>query len=215
MQRSWTKLVGFWRTRFLRRALWLGTSARNVEKRLRTRSTPLFLEIYKQRGDTERQAQYLKGLAWLLYDDGQVDAAEKAAFREINLVPEKGNQSLVCRCHRILGTIYWSKGEREKAICHFETALGIASPFGWHEQLFLAHYSLAKLFLDEGRFDEVKSEVLRAVEIFAKLGATQILKRCKGRLREIDEEINNGKPLETVLRPVCIDLAVSAQGIKQ
>jgi len=211
------------------------------------------MEIDKRLGDVVGQARCLKNLAWLLYKDGQLDAAEKAALRAINLVPENGDQFPVSECHRILGTIYQSQGTREKAIHHFETALGIASSFSWHEQLFLTHSSLAELFLDDGRFDdasahieqakshtvdsaynlgstillqarlwyrqrrfdEAKSEVLRAVEVFEKLGAAQGLERCKEVLRDADEEINNGKLLETVLLPVCIDLAVSAQGIKQ
>jgi len=208
------------------------------------------LEIYKRLGDIKGQSQSSKALAWLLHDDGQVDAAEKAAFRAINLVLENGDQFPVCGCHRILGIIYQSKGEREKAIRHFETSLRIASSFGWHEQIFLAHRSLAELFLDEGRFDDAhahigqakshtvnnvydlgramelqawvwyrqrrfdqaKPEVLRAVEVFEKLGAAQDLERCKELLRHIGQAINNGKLLETVLLPMCIDLAVSAQG---
>ena len=205
------------------------------------------LEIHKWLGDAAAQAQCLKGLAWLLYKDGQVEAAKKAALRAINLVPENDNQSLVCGCHRLLGEIYRLKGERGKAIHHFETSLGIASSFGWHEKQFLAHRSLAELFLDEGRFDdasahieqakahtvdstynlgwamvlharlwyeqrrfdEERSEILRAVEVFEKLGATQDLERCKGRLREIDGATNNGMFLEMVLLAVCIDLVVS------
>jgi len=120
------------------------------------------LEIYKRRGDTGGQAQCSADLTWLLYYDGQVKAAEKAASRAINQVPENGNQSLVCGCHRLLGRIYRSKGEREKAIRHFETALGIASSFGWHEQIFLAHHSLAELFLDEGRFDDASAHIEQA-----------------------------------------------------
>jgi len=208
------------------------------------------LKIHERLGDTEGQATCSKELAWLLHDDGQLDAAEKAAFRAINLVPEKGNESLVCGCHRLLGEIYRSKGEREKAIRHFETGLGIAASFCWHEDQFMAHRSLAELFLDEGRFDdasahieqakshtvndaynlgyamemqadlwyrqrkfdEAKSEVLRAVSIYEKLGAAADLEECMQLLRQIDEAINNGKLLDTVRLPVCIDLAVSAQG---
>jgi hypothetical protein len=36
---------------------------------------------------------------------------------------------LVCRSHRILGSIYRCKGEEEKAVQHFDTPLCIASPF--------------------------------------------------------------------------------------
>jgi len=207
------------------------------------------LEIYKQRDDRVGQAECSKFLAWSLYNDGQLGAAEETAIRAINLVPEKGNQSVVCGCHRLLGVIYRSKGEREKAIHHFETSLAIASSFGWHEKQFLVHRFLAELFLDEGRFDdasahieqaklhtvdspynlgyamelqtrlwyrqhrfdEAKSEVLRAVGVYEKLGAAKDLEDCMRLLRQIDEKLSNGKLLETALPPVCIDLAVSAR----
>jgi len=207
------------------------------------------LETYKRLGHTGGQASCSKELARLLYKDGQLDDAEKTAFRAINLVSENGSQSLVSGCHRLLGQIYQSKGEREKAIRHFETGLGIASSFGWHEKQFTARYSLAVLFLDEGRFDdaqvhieqakshtindaynlgsamevqanlwyrqrkfdEAKSEVLRAVGIYEKLGAAKDLEKCMRLLRKIDEATDGGKLLEPVRLPASIDLAVSAQ----
>ena len=210
------------------------------------------LEIHKRLGHVVGQIQCSKDLAWLLYKDSQVDAAEEAAFRVINLVPGKFHQSPLCECHRLLGEIYRLKGEREKAIHHFETSLRIASSSGWHEKQFLAHRLLAELFRDEERFDdaqvqieqakshtvnnaynlgcamevqadlwyrqrrfdEAKSEVLRAVGIYEKLGVAKDLERCVRLLREIDEGIKNGKLLETVLLPACIESAVSAQGTR-
>jgi len=121
-------------------------------------------EIYKQLGDTMGQAQCLRGHARLLYEDKQLDAAEEVASRAINLMQEnsKGHHFPVCRCHRLLGDVYRSKGKKEEAIRHFETALGIASSFNWRDQLVRIHYSLAGLFSDEGRFDDAHAHVERA-----------------------------------------------------
>ena len=79
-------------------------------------------EIFGRLKDAVGQARCLIDLAWLLDSDKQLDAAEEAASRAINLIPEKGHQSLVCETHRVLGEIYRSSGEREKAIYHFEVA---------------------------------------------------------------------------------------------
>jgi len=201
------------------------------------------LEIHKRLGDTVAQVQQLKNLARLLYDDGQLDAAEKAASRAINLLPEKGQELLVCQCHRVLGNIYRSKGKKKKAIHHYETALGIASSFGWDEELFWIHYSLAELFCAQGRFDdghvhiehakshaagdkyklgramelqagfwlrqrrfeEAKSEALRATDNYEKLGAAQDVERCKELLRRIDKKMNSGELSQMMLFPVCTD----------
>ena len=111
-----------------------------------------------------------------------------------------------------------SKGETGKAINHLEAALGIASSFNWHDEQFWILCSLAKLFRDQGRFDnahaqverakshttnaayllgramqlqadiwhqqlrfeEAKSEALRAVDVFEDLGATKPLGSSSG-----------------------------------
>ena len=63
----------------------------------------------------------------------------------------------------------------------------------------------------QGRFEEAKSEVLCAAEIFEKLGAVRDLKRCRELFKRIQEVIDNpaathelgrdGKLLKTVLFP--------------
>ena len=119
------------------------------------------LEIYERRG-VEWQAQSLIQLAWLFFDTEQLDAAENAASRAINLVTEKGQEYLLCQLHRVLGKIYYSKGEKTNVIHHFETALGIASPPNWHEELFWTHHSLAELFGSEDEFDEANAHIEKA-----------------------------------------------------
>jgi len=190
------------------------------------------LKISERLGDTTRQAWCLNKLAWLLLDDKQLDAAKEAASRALDLFPEKGQESQVTDCHGVLGKIYGSKGEIEKAVYHFETALEIASSFGWDDRLFWTHCDLAQLFSDHDRFDdanvhveraksytgnhaynqatamklqarvwyqqdrfeEARSEALRAVDGFEKLGATGRLNGTKDLLRKIEAAMNNGKP---------------------
>ena len=75
---------------------------------------------------------------------------------------KKGKESRVCESHRTLGAIYHSKGEKEKAIHHFETALAIASPFSWNGELFSIHYNLAQLFRFEDDFDNAQVHIEQA-----------------------------------------------------
>jgi len=117
------------------------------------------LEIYKRLGSTSEQVRSLQFLGRLLCDDNQLDAAEEAAHRAINLLSDKKDQVLVCECHTLLGSIYRSKGRAGKAIGHFEAALGIASPLSWHDQLFWTHHSLAELFLDEQQFNDAHAHI--------------------------------------------------------
>ena len=212
------------------------------------------LEIYERSCDISGQVQSLRVLARLLYEDAQLDAAEEAVSRALDLSLVEGDQFQVSECHRFLGDILChSKGRREAAINHFETALGIASPFSWHSKLFSCHCSLARLFSldgrfgdahthiehsrshavdnaynmsfatslralvlhEQGRFEEARSEVLRAAETFEKLGAVRDLERCRGLLQNIQGEMNNlvathesgsdGRFLKTVPFPTPID----------
>jgi tetratricopeptide (TPR) repeat protein len=119
-------------------------------------------EIYERINDTIGQGQSLNDLAWLLFGCEQFDAAEDTASRAIDLLTGKGHESVICQLHRILGDIYRSKGEKEKAIHHFETALGIASPFNWPNQLFWIHYSLSRLFLEENELDDANAHLEQA-----------------------------------------------------
>jgi tetratricopeptide (TPR) repeat protein len=120
------------------------------------------LEIFERVESTRCQMQCSDVLAWLLLDTNQLEAAEDVASRAINLTPEKDYELPVCRLHRVLGNIYRSKGEKEKAIHHLKTAIRIASPLNLHDNLFWNHFGLAMLFRDEGEFDDANAHIEQA-----------------------------------------------------
>ena len=117
------------------------------------------LGIFERINHTEGQAASLMDLSRSLFYDNQLDAAEDAASRAIDLISGKGQEYIVSDLHRALGKIHESKGEREKAIDHFKTALGIASSFNWPDVLFWNHYNLATLFSKEDQFGDANVHV--------------------------------------------------------
>ena len=153
------------------------------------------LEIYERLGNAMGQAQCLVRIALLLCLDKQLDAAEEAASRAINLT-EEGNRFLACQSHRILGETYWRKGEAEKAIHHFEITLGIASSLSLVHELYYIHCALSDLFLAEGRFDDALEHLeqarLHAVDSAYNLGRVMarqaVIWRRQGRLEEARSE---------------------------
>ena len=191
---------------------WLGLHQEGIEQLKES------LEIYKRLGDAEGQVDCLVRLAFLLEEDRQLDAAEEAALSAIGLIPGGGNQFAVCKSHRILGNIYQSKGEMKKAIHHYNMALGSASSFDWHEQLFWVHYSLTELFRDQGRFNDAHSHIEHAKSHAAndaynmgcavKLQARVWFKQCRfeearleaQRARDIYERIGAVRDLERCRR---------------
>jgi len=118
-------------------------------------------KILEQIGDVVGQARCLRTLAVLLESAEQLDAAEEAASRAINLFSENGNQFQVCQIHRLLGRIYRSKGETDKAIHNFEVSSGTASSFNWHNELVFVHFALAEPFLAENKLDDACTHVER------------------------------------------------------
>ena len=188
------------------------------------------LEMFKQLGDRGEQAECLEILARLLLQDGQLDAAEYAVLRKMDLL-EKGEEFRVCQSHHLLGRIHLSKGERQKAVDHFGVALIIASLFNWQDELFSLHYNMSLLFRDEYAFDDAnahieqakfhatddaynlgrgtemqariwyrqhrledaRSEVQRALEIYERLGAAELVGGCEELLRQIEKVITQSQ----------------------
>ena len=110
-------------------------------------------EIFKVVDDEIEQAGCLNTLAWLLLCNNNPNGAEEAATRAINVLPEKGEEFLRCRSHRLLGNAYRFKCAQEESKSHFHMALDIALNRNWNDQLFWIHYELAWLLRDEGEFD--------------------------------------------------------------
>ena len=120
-------------------------------------------EIYKQHNRTREQGFSLYELALQLHSDKQIAAAEEATSRAINLLSDDEDaRYTLCGCYRLLGRICCSKGEMEKTIQHFGTALGMASSFDWRDHLFWSNYSLAELFFEENRSDDAHVYIERA-----------------------------------------------------
>ena len=189
------------------------------------------LGIYERFDDMVGQRRSLQELASLLYEDGQLEAAEEAASRAINLPLHQDYQFEVCTCYKTLGQICHARGEMEKAMEHFEAGIGIASSFNWRDRLFWLHHSLARLFYDQSKFDDAhaqiehaksyaindayclgramelqaifwyrqdrfedaKSEALRAADVYGSIGATKDVEDCRRVLHMIEEGMNNSK----------------------
>jgi tetratricopeptide (TPR) repeat protein len=120
------------------------------------------LEILERIGDRTGQARNLFELGCMSFYDNQLDAAENAASRGIELISEKEQGFLFCKLTQVLGEVYRSKGEKEKAIHHFETALRIASPSNWFDVLFWTHLDLVVLFRDAGEYDDANNHIEKA-----------------------------------------------------
>ena len=117
------------------------------------------LEITERVGCTRDRVLCLNDLAWLFLDNKQLDAAQDAASRAINL-SEKELENY--HSHHLLGLTYSSKGEKERAIYHFEVALGIASSLALQYPVFSIHHTMALLSYDEDMLDDAQAHITQA-----------------------------------------------------
>ena len=113
-------------------------------------------------------------------------------------------------CHYCLAELFSKEGRFGDAYTHIEHSklLAINNPYN----LGIATHLHARILCVEGRFEEAKSEVLCAAEIFERFGAAQCLEECRNLLRHIEEGMNNpvtthepdsdSELLETALFPV-------------
>ncbi|KAF9780538.1 hypothetical protein BJ322DRAFT_1213646 [Thelephora terrestris] len=120
------------------------------------------LEMFEWLGRMGDQLTCLESLARSFLYDSWLDAAEDTVSRMIEVLPEKGQESHLCESHYLLGCIYRRKGEKEKAVDHFKTALTIAPPSNWKGDLFSIHYEMAWMFHDEGEFGEANTHIKQA-----------------------------------------------------
>ena len=119
-------------------------------------------EIFERLGGAAKQAECFIYLGMALHDDEQLDAAEGAVLRGIELLQENNEQYQICQGHCLLGNVYSSKGETEKAVHHFETALGIATTLDAPDTLFWIHYAMARMFSEQSAFEAAHDHIERA-----------------------------------------------------
>ena len=116
-----------------------------------------------------RPRKTIRGINVLGEDDSSnlkrkqlADAAEEVTSPAPDPTMEKDQEPLLCDLHRIFGKIHRFKGNKKKAIHHFEMSLRTASPFNTHDQLFWIHHYLVDLFRDEGKFETANSHIEQA-----------------------------------------------------
>ena len=143
-------------------------------------------EICRRLNDTMEEVNCLLRLARLLAHDNQVDAAEEAASRAINL-SDKPKQSPLYGYHHVLGIVYQSRGETKVAINHFDAALGIATSLNSQEaQAAALSYFVVLLSGEEKFYDaQVYIERIKAVGNPSNLGAVTLIQEAKFELSRV------------------------------
>jgi len=170
----------------------------NLTSRLNAEGIPLAREaseVYERLNHKGGCASSLRCLAWLLAEDGQVDAAEEAITRANDFCSDEPTQP---EHYHVLGHISLARGKTGEAISHHETALGIATSLNSSRQTQSQIIRcLVHLLLKEGRFDDAQAhlEFLKsdAANDIVSLGLAAAIQACvwrrQGRAEEAEAEI--------------------------
>ena len=123
----------------------------------------------------------------------------------------------LARTHYLLAMVFSADGRFNDAHTHVELAKShaINRPYNLGRAMVLQ----ARLWYEERRLKEAKSEVFRAIDVFEKLGATDLLIYCRcllhdiergmGDLAALDEPDSNGKLLEITPLPTHVNSSFS------
>ena len=187
------------------------------------------LEVYKRLGDMAGQAERLVNLASCFFFNNQFKAAEDTVLSAFDFLTENGQDHLLWKSHCILGGVDYHRGERGKAVDHFQTALGIVHRSNWPGALFEIHYAMGLFFYRQGeiddasahierakfyaagnahglghamemqaeiwflqrRLEDARSEGLRAIETYEKLGAADHASGCRSFLERVEREMGS------------------------
>ena len=114
------------------------------------------LEIYEKLDNAVDQVDCLHRLAFFSIENGQVDAAEEAASRAINLSSGGPSQAQLSDHHYALGHICQRRGKTEAAIDHYVKAIEMARPLNSKVKLRRVIPSLMELLIEEERFDDAQ-----------------------------------------------------------
>jgi len=115
------------------------------------------------------------------------DESEKAIHhfeKALGIASSFGWHDEVSGDHSYLALLFYNQGRFDDANAHFKHAESHAvnSPYSLASLMYLQ----AILWSQQDRFEQAKSEVFRAVEVFEKLGATRNLESCRDLLKTFD-----------------------------
>ena len=167
------------------------------------------LGIYERLGDRIGQPDALTTLAWVLFDDYQVDIASRA----IDLVPEK-KQGISYVFHTSTSRHHLLVQEQAKTgVVPFGNSLEIAYTANWRDHLFGRQgSSLSRansmrqpprsnkagwIWYKQRRLVDAKSEVLGGLEIYQRFGVEGEVEGCEVLLQKIEKAM---KSLATTFR---------------
>ena len=144
----------------------------------------LAIGLLPEKGSEYLLSHCLRCLGMIYQSKGEIEKEIHHFEKALGIASSFGWHDEVSGDHSYLALLYSNQRRFDDANAHFEQAKSHAvnSPYGLASLMYLQ----ATLWSQQDRFEQAKSEVFRAVEIFEKLGATQDLEGCRDLLKTFD-----------------------------
>jgi len=150
------------------------------------------LDLFPAKGEESQVCECHRVLGDIYGSKGEMEKATHHFETALKIASSFGWDDRLCLTHCDLAWLFSNQSRFDDANAHIERAKPHAgnSPY----DLAIAMNLQAKVWHKQGRFEEARSEALRAVDGFEKLGATGDVNSTKDLLRKIEAAMNSGKP---------------------
>ena len=178
------------------------------------------LDLFKDiRADHYGVCQSNRALGIICHYKGEIEEAIKHFETALEIASASNWPKEVFWNHYCMAELFFDEDRFVDAHAHVELAKSHSA--GDEFQLGRGMQLQATFWYKQQRFEEAKSEVLRAIEVFEKLGTTLDLDKCRNLLQDIQRELNEqvathgsegaGEFIKTVLSLTRINSSQSGQ----
>jgi tetratricopeptide (TPR) repeat protein len=126
---------------------------------------------------------YAVWLAEALLDLGQTERARETLTHCLNVAEAHHMAYLLGSARRLLGEV--ARAEREPAAAHFEESLQVLAAVGAENEQALAHAGYGRLLAEQGRHDQARVHLRRALETLERLGTRRVPERVRADLARL------------------------------
>jgi len=150
------------------------------------------LDLFPAKGEESQVCECHRVLGNIYRSKDEIEKATHHFETALEIASSFGWDGHLFWTHWELSRLFSSQDRFDDANVHIERAKSHTGNSAYY--LAVSTVRQARIWYQQDRFEEARSEALRAVDGFEKLGATGNLNRTKNLLREIEAAMNNGKP---------------------
>ena len=145
------------------------------------------IDLLPEKGQEVKVSESHRTLGLIYQSKGETEKAIRHLEVALGIASSFNWHDCLFRSHYGLAQLFLDKGRLDDARDHIEHTKPYTSGHPYYLGLMMELQ--ASWWYKQHRQEEARTEALRVVDVYEKLGAVQGLERCRGLLRQIEEEI--------------------------